>query len=159
MNRSIRLIRETQRERNKRAQTQMSMLLAFAADPDLHVVASRVNAQSERDCSRGRRPRQHPDWCLLLFGACIRAFGSASVTARHLADPLLWQAVIDAAASHQSSAEVVPVIGPTRDQCCYFMRHRRSEGLLTDLSVAMRGLAAQLACETGLLDPEKRSIS
>ena len=42
--RSIRLIRETQRERNKRAQTQISMLLALAADPDLHALASWLDA-------------------------------------------------------------------------------------------------------------------
>ena len=159
VDRNIRLIRETQRERNKRAQTQISMLLALAADPDLHALASWLNAQSERDWSRGGRPRQHPDWCLLLFGACIGVFGSASSTARHLADPLLWRAVIDAAEPHRPADEAAPAFGPTRDQWSYFMRHRLTADVLPDFSIAIRNLAAQLACETGLLDPEKRSIS
>ena len=109
------------------------MLLALAADPDLHTLASWIDAQSDRDGSRGGRPRQHPDWCLLLFGACIGVFGSASSTARHLADPLLWRAVIAAAEPYRSPAEVAPALGPTRDQWSYFMRHRLTTRALARL--------------------------
>jgi len=135
------------------------MLLALAADPDLHKLASWLDGQSDRDGSRGGRPRRHPDWCLLLFGACIGVFGSASATARHLADPLLWRAVMAAAEPYRSPSEATPLLGPTRDQWSYFMRYRLTTELLPDLSATMTDLASQLARESGLLDPETRSLS
>ena len=67
--------------------------------------------------------------------------------------------MIAAAEPYRPPPEGAPAFGPTRDQWSYFIRHRLTAELLPDLSAAMRDLAAQLAHETGLLDPESRSLS
>ena len=158
---SVALARESQRDRNRRAQTALPMLLAVAADPDLHRLATWIDERSSRDLSVGGRPRSHPSWCLLVFGAAISVFGSASATARHLHDSVVWQAVLASAARAVGPGELdrVPDHGPSRDQWNYFMRVRLGPDALPELSCTMRDLAAHLARDVGLLDPDRASLA
>ena len=52
-----------------------------------------VTEGNQRDYTIGGRPLHYPDWALLLFGGCIRVFGSASATGRALQEPALWDQV------------------------------------------------------------------
>lgn len=90
---TVALVTQTQRRRRATAGTALAKVRALAGDPHLYELAAVVTAGNQRDYSVGGRPLHYPDWCLLLFGGCIRVFGSASGTARALQDPVVWQQV------------------------------------------------------------------
>ena len=118
-------------------------------------MAAAVTDGNRRDHRIGGRPSAYPDWCLLLFGACIRIFGSASATARALADQALWADVI-ATAQPLLAGEArapLPVVGPTRDHWGYFCKHRVTPKVLQELLHLHRDLAVARAREVGLLNP------
>ena len=71
--------------------------LFTAAAEETGPARAAVTEANRRDHAMGGRPAAYPDWCLLLFGCCIRIFGCASATGRALADPTLWQQVVGGA--------------------------------------------------------------
>ncbi len=153
---TITLVTQTQRHRRASAGTAFGRVRALACDPHLHELAALVTAGNQRDHSVGGRPLLYPDWALLLFGGCIRIFGSASATARALQDPAVWHQVRDAAATMlgQEALAAVPATGPSRDHWSYFCKRRLSPALLTALTSKQRELGVRRAREVGLLDPD-----
>src|SRR3954451_12783279 len=131
-----------QRRRRATAGTDLARVRALAADPHVFELAALVAEGTQRDHAVGGRPLRYPDWCLVLFGACIRVFGSASATARAMADPTIWSEVRAAAATVIGAEGVatLPVVGPSRDNWSYFLGHRLSEELLEHLVSAQRDL-------------------
>src|SRR4051794_16580470 len=91
---SRRRSRQTHRERQATAGTALDRIRAIAADPHIYRIGSLIEEANRPAHVRGGRPRSHPDWCLVIFGACIRALGSASATERALEDPLIWHEVL-----------------------------------------------------------------
>ncbi len=120
------VLRQSQRRRRATAGSSLLRVRALAADPHLHAMAAAVTDGNRRDHRVGGRPAAYPDWCLLLFGACIRIFGSASATARALADQALWADVIPTAQPLLAgeARAPLPVVGPNRDHWGYFCKHR-----------------------------------
>src|SRR4051812_1393806 len=107
---------QTQRQRRATAGTNLSRTRALAADPHIFEVGRAISGATEREHRIGGRPLKYPDWCLVLFGACIRVYGSASATARAMAEPLIWSEVVATAASTCPEAVTnVPPVGPNRD--------------------------------------------
>jgi hypothetical protein len=152
--RTVELATQTQRRRRATAGTDLARVRALAADPHVFEIAALVAEGTQRDHAVGGRPRMYPDWCLVLFGACIRVFGSASATARALADPTIWSEVRSAAATVIGAEEVtaLPVVGPNRDHWSYFLGRRLSEDVLEQLVARQRDLAVRRAQEIGLLN-------
>ncbi len=81
---TVTLVTQTQRRRRAIAGNALDRVRALARDPHVYELAAVVTVGNQRDHSIGGRPLQYPDWCLLLFGGCIRVFGSASAAARAL---------------------------------------------------------------------------
>ncbi len=129
---------------------------AIAADPHLYAMAAAVTDANQRDHRVGGRPLTYPDWCLVLFGASVRVFGSASATARAFADPPVWHIVTDQAARTLGADAVsgLPPRGPNRDHWGYFVKHRLTPQLLHTLVGLQRDLAVARAQEVGLLNPD-----
>jgi hypothetical protein len=152
--RTVQLAYQTQRRRRATAGTDLARARALAADPHVFEMAALVAEATQRDHAVGGRPLRYPDWCLVYFGACIRVFGSASATARALADPTIWSEVRSAAATVIGAEGVVnlPVVGPNRDHWSYFLGHRLSGELLEILVARQRDLAVSRAQEVGLLN-------
>ncbi len=154
---TITLVTQTQTQRHRRATagTAHGRVRALAGDPHLYELAALVTAGNQRDHSIGGRPLLYPDWCLLVFGGCIRVFGSASATARAFQDPLMWQQVRQAAATvlGDEAMAAVAATGPTRDHWSYFCKRRLTPAVLTALTLKQRDLGVRRACEVGLLDP------
>jgi hypothetical protein len=145
---------QSQRHKRATAGHQLAKLRAIAADPHLYVFASAVTAATPRDYRVGGRPLAYPDWCLILFGASIRIFGSASAAARAVADPTIWNVVVTEARrvlGLDLTADV-PVTGPTRDHWSYFIKRRLSADLLERLGSLHRSLGIERAQEVGLLN-------
>ncbi len=59
-------------------------------------MAAAVTAANKQDHQIGGRPMAYPNWCLMLFGACIRIYGSAS--GRAFQGRSLWAAIKETAA-------------------------------------------------------------
>jgi hypothetical protein len=140
--------RLTHREKNLGAQTLVSHLRAIASYPHIHDVAERIDYWTAHPSGLGGRPRKHPTWALVLFGASISVFGSASEAARNLADPGLWSMVLDGARPHLRPDDIVPSSGPSRDQYQYFTK--RVAGHEDALLEAFAELAAALAADVEL---------
>jgi hypothetical protein len=117
-------------------------------------MAATVTQMTRRDHQVGGRPRAYPDWCPVLFGACIRIFGSASATARALADETIWALVLTAARMQLGEAadDCVSTAGPSRDHWSYFCRRRVTPEVLAAMIAAQRDLAVRRAQEVGLLN-------
>lgn len=150
---SLELMRQSQRQRRAGAGNALSRVRAIASDPHVHALGLAIAAANERDHRLGGRPRLYPDWCLVLFGACIRIFGSASATARALGEPVIWSEVLAAARPIVKDDDTPPPpVGPSRDHWAYFLKARLSAEILADLSDLQRSLALQRAHEVGLLN-------
>ena len=146
--------RQSLRRRQATAGTAISRVRAIASDPHIHEIAALVEEANRPVHQRGGRPRQYPAWCLVVFGACIRVYGSASATARALGEETMWGIVLDARAS-VGGAEAscpIPATGPTRDHWVYFVRSRLTSGVLNEMLELQRDLAVQRAVEIGLLE-------
>jgi len=154
-NATVALLRQSQRRRRATAGSSLARVRTLAADPHLHAMAAAVTDGNRRDHRIGGRPSAYPDWCLLVFGACIRIFGSASATARALADQALWADVIATAQPLLAgeSRAPLPVVGPNRDHWGYFCKHRVTPKVLQELLHLHRDLAVARAREVGLLNP------
>ncbi len=150
--------RQTQRERQAAAGSQLDRLRAIAGDPHIYRLAELIEQANQPVHRQGGRPRHFPDWCLVVFGACIRVFGSASATARALEDPLVWGIVRDraGAVSGPELEDRVPAIAPRRDHWVYFVRHRLSSDVLKSALKLQRELAVERAADLGLLDRPAR---
>ncbi len=153
---TVDVVVQSQRRRRATAGTHLRRVLALAADPDLYVVAAAVSAGRQRDHTMGGRPLAYPDWCLVLFGACIRVFGSASATGRALQDPDVWQQIVQAARQVLGDMNVGDLahVGPNRDHWSYFLKRRLPPELLQQLVLMQRDLAVRRAREVGLLNPD-----
>lgn len=154
-------IRQSTRERQATAGSAVSRVKAIASDPHLYELAGVVDQANRPAHQRGGRPRQYPDWCLLLFGACIRVFGSASATARALAEDTMWDLVVAEAraAIGHDTVGVVPAIGPTRDHWVYYVRARLTASVLREVLERQRDLAVQRAEQLGLLArPSRQAV-
>ncbi len=119
-------------------------------------MAAAVTEANRRDHRVGGRPLSYPDWCLVLFGASIRIFGSASATARAFADPTTWRTVLKQASRFVQADQVnaIPARGPNRDHWGYFLKHRITPEVLKRLLDLQRDLAVARAKEIGLLNPD-----
>ena len=146
------LLRQTERRKRETAGSAIGRVRAIAADPHVHRVAQMVTDLNTRRHDIGGRPRAYPDWCLVLFGSCIRIFGSASATARALADQVLWAEVLRSAAHLVDSSAPLPAFGPNRDHWAYFLKSRLSTEILEELLALQRDLAIERASEVGLLE-------
>lgn len=152
---TVALISQSHRRRSATAGTALHRVRALAGDPHLFELAAVVTAGTQRAYTVGGRPMHFADWCLLLFGSCIRVFGSASATARALQDPAVWRDVLAAAAGvlGPDAVAAVPLTGPSRDQWNYFIKRRVTATVLEALTVKQRELGIRRAHEVGLLDP------
>jgi hypothetical protein len=151
-------VRQTQRERQATAGSQLDKLRAIANDPHVYRVAELIEEMNQPIHLQGGRPRQYPDWCLVVFGACIRVFGSASATARALADPILWE-IVRAGASQVLGLEATaaaPGRAPNRDHWVYFEKQRLDPEVLEAALSLQRELGVERATELGLLEPTDR---
>jgi hypothetical protein len=153
--------RQSTRRRQATAGTATSRVKAIASDPHVHEIAALIEEANRPAHQRGGRPRQYPDWCLVVFGACIRVYGSASATERALREETMWATVVQAASEVLAgdAVESLPVIGPTRDHWVYFVRARLHEEVLAQLLDLQRTLAVQRAVQIGLLgEPERQAV-
>ncbi len=152
----VELVAQSQRRRRATAGNQIARVRAIAADPHVHALAAAVTTANTRDHQVGGRPADYPAWCLLVFGASIRVFGSASATARAFAERSVWDGVIAAAASviGKEASETIPVTGPSRDHWGYFVKRRLHRAALERLVALQRELAVERAREVGLLAPQ-----
>jgi hypothetical protein len=154
---AVELRQKTHREKSADAQGTVPHLLALAADPLLQVMGDRIDTWTDPEQSRGGRPRKHPTWVMVLFGACISIFGSASATSRNLADPAVWNLVCERARPNLPDGAALPARGPTRDQWQYFTRR------LEDHQEQFQEMFEELAClrarQVGLADPSTARIS
>jgi hypothetical protein len=150
--------RQSQRERQSTAGTALSRVRAIATDPHVYAVAALIEERNRPTHERGGRPRQHPDWCLAIFGACIRVFGSASATARALGEETMWKIVLDASREVLGRGAVVgvPEVGPTRDHWVYWVKSRLKDDVVPDLLELQRVLAVERAEQIGLLPSSER---
>ncbi len=150
----VALVRQTDRQRRSTAGSALARVRAIASDPHLHAAAATVTEANRRDYRIGGRPMRYPDWCLMLFGASIRIFGSASATARAFADPVVWNDAVRAAATILGQAQVadIPATGPNRDHWAYFLKRRVTPEVLVALVALQRDLAIRRAHEIGLLN-------
>ena len=82
----VELQQKTKREKDAAYSTVIARLRALAADPQLHAWATRIDAATDTNAGAGGRPRVNPTWALVLFGASISVFKSASAVARMLGD-------------------------------------------------------------------------
>jgi hypothetical protein len=148
------LIRQSERRKRETAGSALARVHSIAADPHIHRVGAVVAERNLRDHACGGRPRAYPDWCLVLFGACIRVFGSASATARALSDQLLWSEVVRTASHLVTGADLaaIPAVGPNRDHWGYFLKSRLGDGVLDELLLLHSDMAIERAREVGLLD-------
>jgi hypothetical protein len=144
--------RQSQRQRRESAGSAISRVRAIAADPHVHRMADMITDLNTRPHEVGGRPRAYPDWSLVLFGSCIRIFGSASATARALADPTLWGEAVRSAAHLTEDSAPLPAVGPTRDHWTYFLKGRLRPDVLEELITLQRDLAVTRASEVGLLE-------
>lgn len=149
----LNLLRQSERRKRETAGSAISRVRAIAADPHIYRIAHTVTNLNTRHQDIGGRPRAYPDWCLVLFGSCIRIFGSASATARALADPVLWAEVLRAAAHLTDGCGPVPTVGPNRDHWAYFLKTRLNTQVLEQLLALQRDLAIERSAEVGLLEP------
>jgi len=131
---------------------------AIASDPHVHEIAALIEVANRPVHQRGGRPRQYPDWCLVVFGACIRVYGSASATERALREETMWVTVREAACSvlGANATQSLPMVGPTRDHWVYFVRARLKDDVLARVLDLQRNLAVQRAQEIGLLEQPAR---
>ena len=153
---TVALVSQSHRRRSATTGTALQRVRALAGDPHLFELAAVVTAGNQRPHSMGGRPLHHADWCLLLFGSCIRIFGSASASARALQDQVVWRDVLAAAAGLLGPEAVadVPPTGPSRDQWNYFIKRRVTTAILEALTVQQRELGVRRAHEVGLLNPD-----
>jgi len=95
----------------------------------------------------------------VIFGTCIRVFGSASAAARALKDSRLWDVVRGGAEEVLGSGavEYLPRRVPNRDHWVYFVRRRLTPDVLTRALMLERELGVQRAAELGLLTPTDRT--
>ena len=122
----VAIVAQSQRRRRATAGNQVAKVRAIASDPHVHALAAAVTEANQRDYQIGGRPTSYPDWCLVVFGASIRVFGSASATARAFGEgpsgmkswpqPPPWSA--------RSRSLRFPHIGPNRDHWSYFCKRR-----------------------------------
>ena len=152
---TVALVSQSHRRRSATTGTALHRIRALAGDPHLFELAAVVTADNQRDHTLGGRPLHYADWCLLLFGSCIRIFGSAAATARALQDPAVWRDVLTAAGEVLGPAAVAdtPQTGPSRDQWNYFIKRRVTAAVLEALTAKQRELGVRRAREVGLLDP------
>jgi len=83
-------------------------------------------------------------------------FGSASATARALADQAVWADVCTVAQrlTGEQAMAAVPLVGPNRDHWAYFVKGRVTPEVLVQLVRLQRDLAIDRAREVGLLDTD-----
>ncbi len=148
------LVRQSQRHQRASAGSASSRVRVIAADPHVHALGAVIAESNRREHSVGGRPLTYPDWCLVLFGAAIRIFGSASATASALGDPALWAEILRAADPLIEVDASIPQCGPNRDHWSYFLRKRISTGGLPMISGLMTDLAMERAREVGLLNQD-----
>lgn len=160
MNRSLKRkrLRQSQRERAATTGTVLARVRAIAADPHVYQLATAVEEANSFPKSHGGRPRHYPDWCLVIYGACIRIFGSASATGRVLQDPYVWNMIRGEARNvlEPKSVAGLPATGPTRDHWAYFMRARFDPDLIATATKLQRDLGVQRARDLGLLSEPDR---
>lgn len=151
-------LRQTQRERAATAGSALARVRAVAADPQVYQQADVIEHANTVPREHGGRPRHYPDWCLVIFGACIRIFGSASATARALQDTYMWHMIITEATSilGPDATENLPSTGPCRDHWSYFLRSRLDTQALQALIEMQRTLGFERAREIGLLAESDR---
>lgn len=152
---------QSQRQRAATAGAILDRVRAIAGDPHMYRVADLVTEANDAGEEPVGRPRQFPDWCLIVFGACIRVFGSASSTERNLADPLVWGLVLDGARSalDPAVAEQLPASAPSRDHWVTFVGSRLGDGVLDEVLTLQRDLGVERAHEVGLLiKPERQQV-
>ena len=151
-------VRQSTRDRQATAGTAISRVKAIANDPHVHEVALAIEMANRPTHPRGGRPRQYPDWCLVVFGACIRVYGSASATARALAEESVWGFVVAAAleVAGDNATASLPKVGPSRDHWVYFVRARLTSAVLKEILNLQRDLAMRRAAEIGLLRSSDR---
>lgn len=150
---------QSHRERHATAGSQTERVRAIAADPHIYRIAAAIEDVHRAPHVQGGRPRHFPDWCLVVFGASIRVFGSTSATARAFRDPLVWGIVRDEASEMLGVDAVagVPRSGPNRDHWIYFVRRRLGDVALEEALEVQRNLAVDRAEEIGLLSQSDRT--
>jgi hypothetical protein len=96
---------------NTKVTTASAQVQVSVGDPHVHAVAQQLGADRDRvrEPHVGGRPPAYPDWALVIFGAAIRVFGSASAVGRELADPQVWQLVLRARLGSSAAGTPVPV--------------------------------------------------
>ncbi len=152
----VAVVVQSQRHRRATAGNQVAKLRAIASDPHVHALATAVTEANLRDHQIGGRPTSYPDWCLMVFGASIRVFGSASATARAFSERSVWSDVLAAAATVVGTESVarVPDTGPNRDHWSYFCKRRLNPTVLQQLVALHRDLALERGHDVGLLDAD-----
>jgi len=153
---TVALLGQSQRRRRGSAGSALSRVRVIAADPHVYAIGTAISEANRREHRVGGRPLAYPDWCLVLFGACIRVFGSASATARALADQAVWADVCTVAQrlTGEQAMAAVPLVGPNRDHWAYFVKRRVTPAVLVQLVRLQRDLAIDRAREVGLLDTD-----
>lgn len=149
---------QTQRERHATAGSALDRVRAIAGDAHVYLIAELIEEANRPIHLSGGRPRHYPDWCLVVFGACIRVFGSASAAARALQDPATWREVLAGAQGVLGDGALTGLspVGPSRDHWIYFVRRRLTEATLQKALELQRDLAVQRAHDVGLLQPPPR---
>jgi hypothetical protein len=152
----VSIVTQSQRRRRATAGNQVAKVRAIASDPHVHALATAVALANQRDHQIGGRPTSYPDWCMVVFGASIRVFGSASATARAFTEHSVWNDVLLAAATivGAESVTAVPPTGPNRDHWSSFCKRRLNDSVLEQLVTLQRDLAIDRAHEVGLLNHE-----
>lgn len=151
-------LRQTQRERAATTGTALARVRAIAADPHIYQLASAIEDANQFSSAHGGRPRHYPDWALVIYGACIRIFGSASATGRILQDPYVWNVMRTEASrvlGRDATADL-PAVGPSRDHWAYFLRSRFDEDVMGPVIELQRSLGMERASDLGLLGEPDR---
>lgn len=141
--------RQTHREKNLAAITEVPWLLAVASFPETHAMARSLEELLTPAHQTGGRPRNQPYWALVVLGMSLGIFGSVSNAARNLAVPEVWDMVVKAATPHLRADDIPPqLVGPNRDHWNYFAK--RLEGQDADYLQLFAELSAQLLSRTTL---------
>lgn len=147
---------QTARQRLASAIDDETWIESLVRDPNLYRFAAQIEPQ--RISVSGGRPRQYPEWALVLFGCVKVVKGSGHAAERYLAPPARWQRLVDIAATVLGSANVLglPDRGPKYSHYLTFGNEHVSEAEITRLTSAFEQFAAWRAVEVGLYDPREK---
>lgn len=115
------------------APTTSETILALVCSPELYALADLIPARSPVG-----RPRAHPPWSVIMFGALARHYRSGARTQNELATPLMWAYLQHAAARARRLG--LPATGLDGPPTWSAWMHARDYYLATD-----QGLAAVAA--------------